>query len=190
MGARTFYANNEMPMEPRTEAEWAEWERVRKRHHASRHHNFAITLRRTPGEWAQYPGTLSPGSGPTTVTRINNDRSGSLPCTEFEARLSETGVVMVRYWPQECRQPPPPRATRSDESFRVDYERLREEFASQRAGPMPPPLTITNWADALFDRVGPERAEVIYKLLSRVLHPDMPLGSTELQRELNEARRR
>ena len=46
-----------------------------------------------------------------------------------------------------------------------------------------------DWAKALFARVGPERADAVFKALTRVLHPDnVATGDTELQRELNDAR--
>lgn len=46
------------------------------------------------------------------------------------------------------------------------------------------------WAMTLFGAVGPTRSAAIYKALSRVLHPDMPTGSTELMQQLNAARDR
>jgi hypothetical protein len=45
------------------------------------------------------------------------------------------------------------------------------------------------WARALFRRVGPSRAEPVFRSLTRVLHPDnAETGDTQLQRELNAAR--
>jgi hypothetical protein len=45
------------------------------------------------------------------------------------------------------------------------------------------------WATALFARVGPERADAVFKALTRVLHPDnVATGDAALQRELNDAR--
>lgn len=43
-----------------------------------------------------------------------------------------------------------------------------------------------DWARALFDRVGAARAPLVYRLLSKVCHPDHD-GDHELQAELNEA---
>lgn len=48
----------------------------------------------------------------------------------------------------------------------------------------------SQWARLLFTRVGPHRHAAVYRALSRCLHPDTPTGSTELQRELNDARSR
>ena len=46
-----------------------------------------------------------------------------------------------------------------------------------------------DWAKALFARVGPDRAEPVFKALTRILHPDnADTGDTELQRQLNDAR--
>jgi len=42
------------------------------------------------------------------------------------------------------------------------------------------------WARLLFARVGPQRADAVYRALSKCLHPDVG-GDTELQRELNAA---
>jgi hypothetical protein len=45
------------------------------------------------------------------------------------------------------------------------------------------------WAKAVFARVGPERADAVFKALTRVLHPDnVATGDAALQRELNDAR--
>lgn len=43
------------------------------------------------------------------------------------------------------------------------------------------------WARAVFRRVGPARAPLAYRLLSRVCHPDTPTGDHELMAELNSA---
>jgi hypothetical protein len=46
-----------------------------------------------------------------------------------------------------------------------------------------------DWARALFKRVGPSRAEPVFRSLTRVLHPDnATTGDTHIQRELNAAR--
>jgi DnaB helicase-like protein len=47
-----------------------------------------------------------------------------------------------------------------------------------------------NWADHLFAAVGPGRAEKIFAALTRILHPDVDGGSTELMQQLNVARDR
>ena len=44
------------------------------------------------------------------------------------------------------------------------------------------------WALGVFRRVGPDRTDTVYRMLSKALHPDVG-GSNELMRELNEARR-
>ena len=45
------------------------------------------------------------------------------------------------------------------------------------------------WAQALFSTVGSDRADQVYRVLTRILHPDNPeTGDTTLQRELNDAR--
>jgi hypothetical protein len=54
----------------------------------------------------------------------------------------------------------------------------------------PPPrcdgADSAGWARAVFQRVGPTRAPLAYKLLSRLCHPDHG-GEHQLQLELNEA---
>ena len=46
-----------------------------------------------------------------------------------------------------------------------------------------------DWAKALFTRVGPKRADAVFKALTRILHPDnADTGDTDLQRQLNDAR--
>ncbi len=42
-----------------------------------------------------------------------------------------------------------------------------------------------DWARMLFRRVGPSRVGPVFRSLSRILHPDVATGDTELQRELN-----
>ena len=42
-----------------------------------------------------------------------------------------------------------------------------------------------DWARMLFRRVGPARAGPVFRSLSRILHPDVATGDTQLQRELN-----
>jgi hypothetical protein len=49
-------------------------------------------------------------------------------------------------------------------------------------------LADGKWARELFKAVGPEREDAVYRALSKVLHPDLATGSTELQRHLNDAR--
>jgi hypothetical protein len=49
-------------------------------------------------------------------------------------------------------------------------------------------LADGDWARELFKAVGPERRDAVYRALSKVLHPDLETGSTELQRHLNDAR--
>lgn len=44
------------------------------------------------------------------------------------------------------------------------------------------------WAEALFDAVGPTRREVVFRVLTRVLHPDVATGSEQLMKDLNNAR--
>lgn len=48
------------------------------------------------------------------------------------------------------------------------------------------PQKPRGWAREMFAAVGPQRAQTVYRALSRVLHPDQG-GSTELQQELNRA---
>ena len=57
--------------------------------------------------------------------------------------------------------------------------------------PEPPtPGGGTDWASALFTRVGKARADSVFRALSKILHPDMETGDSTLQRELLEARER
>lgn len=47
----------------------------------------------------------------------------------------------------------------------------------------------TDWAALLFKQVGPDRADVVFRALTRILHPDnQDTGDPKLQRELNDAR--
>jgi len=52
----------------------------------------------------------------------------------------------------------------------------------------PAPATPNDWAAALLAAVGPDRVDAAVRALSRVLHPDMPNGDAELQRQLLAAR--
>jgi hypothetical protein len=60
--------------------------------------------------------------------------------------------------------------------------------------PDPPPRTTvgtdpSQWARILFHRVGPTRREPVFRVLTKVLHPDNPVtGDTTIQKELNAAR--
>lgn len=60
------------------------------------------------------------------------------------------------------------------------------------APPPPPPRSAPreNWADALMEAVGPARIEPVHRALTKVLHPDLDTGDTQLMQELNAARDR
>lgn len=45
-----------------------------------------------------------------------------------------------------------------------------------------------SWAQVTLAAVGAERADAVFRALSKVLHPDTPTGSDELMRQLIEAR--
>ncbi len=60
----------------------------------------------------------------------------------------------------------------------------RERHQQQRKPRDPDPAT---WARILFQRVGPDRRQAVYRALAKVLHPDVATGDTVLQRELNDA---
>lgn len=45
-----------------------------------------------------------------------------------------------------------------------------------------------DWAGRLLDAVGPDRAEAVFRALTRVLHPDTGSGDTVLMQQLNTAR--
>ncbi len=47
-----------------------------------------------------------------------------------------------------------------------------------------------DWAGALLQAVGPERADRVFNALSRILHPDTTGGDGALMAALNDARRR
>ncbi|WP_078290444.1 hypothetical protein [Mycobacterium sp. D16R24] len=51
-----------------------------------------------------------------------------------------------------------------------------------------PPPSAATWAVAVLDAVGSERQEAVFRVLSRVLHPDAPTGDTALMRELIDGR--
>lgn len=137
-------------------------------HGSSRYHNFAMALKANLGMWALYPTQLK--SPAARASQINTDAFGALPCYDFEAKMHQ-GHLWVRYYPEELRE----NTTRS---------RRRDATA-----PPQPTTTTSGWAAVLFDRVGPERADVVYRVLSKIFHPDMPTGDESLQRELNQARR-
>jgi len=46
------------------------------------------------------------------------------------------------------------------------------------------------WADALFAAVGTDRVDLVFRALSKTLHPDAAAGDTVLMQELNAARER
>lgn len=136
-------------------------------HGSSKYHNFAMALKGNMGMWAPYPTKLA--SPTSRATQINNDAFGALPCYDFEAKVHE-GTLYVRYYPEELRE--------------------NNTGRREKATRAPRPTTSTStWATLLFERVGPDREDVVYRVLSKIFHPDMPSGDTELQRELNQAKR-
>jgi hypothetical protein len=52
------------------------------------------------------------------------------------------------------------------------------------------PKDTSAWAQNLFTAVGPDRGEQVFRVLTRILHPDSPTGDTELMRQLISARGR
>lgn len=79
------------------------------------------------------------------------------------------------------------------EQLAADIARMGHTVIGLDAEQIPPPKNTTNgdsgdWARAVFRRVGPGKTDVVYRALSRVLHPDVG-GDTELMQELNDARR-
>jgi RPA family protein len=51
-----------------------------------------------------------------------------------------------------------------------------------------PPQFPTEWAEALFAAVGPERVDAVHRALTKIFHPDTETGSNDLQQQLNDAR--
>ena len=49
---------------------------------------------------------------------------------------------------------------------------------------------VTQWADALYAAVGPQRADQVHRALTKVLHPDAATGDNQLMQQLNVARDR
>ena len=47
-----------------------------------------------------------------------------------------------------------------------------------------------DWADSLFAAVGPDRVDLVFRALSKTLHPDAAAGDTVLMQQLNAARER
>ena len=47
-----------------------------------------------------------------------------------------------------------------------------------------------DWADGLFAAVGPDRVDLVFRALSKTLHPDAAAGDTVLMQQLNAARER
>ena len=82
---------------------------------------------------------------------------------DLHSAFKALGVTVVGYTPGgRKRQPPPP-------------------------PPPPPKPKPSQWALVLFERVGPDRVDSVYRALSRALHPDVG-GDTQLMQELNAAR--
>lgn len=77
---------------------------------------------------------------------------------------------------------------RTKESF--DFTRnYRKKKAPPPPPPPPPPLKgADTWADTLFRAVGPDREEVVFKALTKILHPDVKTGDEKLMKQLNQAR--
>jgi hypothetical protein len=75
-----------------------------------------------------------------------------------------------------------------DSNARDAYDRAK--WGRQQNTRPPRSSPSNDWAHSLFRAVGPDRAEAVYKALSRVLHPDTPTGDHQLMQQLNEARRR
>ena len=67
--------------------------------------------------------------------------------------------------------------------YRVDDRRTTSR--ERRRTTSPPTV---GWADALFQAVGPDLAEPVFRALTRVLHPDLETGDTRLMQELNAGR--
>ena len=70
--------------------------------------------------------------------------------------------------------------------------RAGHEVSGIHVEPPQPPgngAATDGWADQLFRRVGPGRSDLVYRMLSRALHPDVG-GNTQLMQELNQARER
>lgn len=61
---------------------------------------FAAKLVERTGEWARYPGQQ--GSAGTTAWRINHFDNGTLPSSQFQARVVDH-VLYVRHYPEERR---------------------------------------------------------------------------------------
>ncbi len=64
------------------------------------------------------------------------------------------------------------------------------DLRKKQETPPPPQEPSPSWADALFQAVGPERANAVYRALSRVLHPDTEHGDHELMVQLTDARQK
>lgn len=47
-----------------------------------------------------------------------------------------------------------------------------------------------DWADQVFTAVGPDRVDLVFRALSKTLHPDAAAGDTVLMQQLNGARER
>jgi hypothetical protein len=85
-----------------------------------------------------------------------------------------------------------------DSSYAVWLAGAMRQFGHNVTGIIEPPRApraqqhrdnTTNWARLLFVAVGRDRAEPVFRALTRILHPDNPAtGDAQLQLDLNNAR--
>lgn len=80
---------------------------------------------------------------------------------------------------------------RVSDAYADELAEILQRYGHQVVGAAKPPAGrgSGDWAQVLFGRIGEDRIDVVFRVLSKVFHPDNPLtGDTVLQRELNEAR--
>lgn len=75
------------------------------------------------------------------------------------------------------------RKRRQQEREQEQRQRQRQQRQQRRERSEPPPSP--DWAASLFTAVGPDRVHLIYRAMSKVLHPDVENGDHRLMQELN-----
>jgi hypothetical protein len=122
------------------------------------------------------------------TTAVRFDRRGSQYAVMFAydpnlVALVKTVPVSARSWKPESK------VWLVDGSHVAQLARSMRELGYLVTGLVEPrPAPRTDWAQLLFQRVGHQRAEPVFRALTKVLHPDTDTGDTALQRELNNAR--
>lgn len=134
-----------------------------------------------------------------TTVRVNRDPPGARVTFPFDGDV----VELIKTLPSGARRWDPVRKSWWVGPLEVDAlitiletggHRIVGDWTRARQESAPPPRrprdTAQGWADALFVAVGTSRTEPVYRALTKVLHPDVATGDTDLCQQLNAARDR